>query len=32
VSDWRFSPATKYGKPIPMQTSVQVDFNALSDK
>ena len=31
VSNWRFSPASKYGKPIPMQTSVQVDFNALSD-
>jgi len=32
VSNWRFSPATKYGKPIPIQTSVQVDFNWLSDK
>jgi TonB family protein len=32
VSNWRFSPAAKYGKPIPMQTSVQVDFNWLSDK
>jgi TonB family protein len=31
VSNWRFSPAIKYGKPIPMQTSVQVDFSALSD-
>jgi protein TonB len=31
VSSWRFSPATKYGKPLPMPTSVQVDFNALSD-
>lgn len=31
VSNWRFSSATKYGKPIPMQTSVQFDFNALSD-
>jgi periplasmic protein TonB len=32
VSNWRFSPATKYGKPVPMQASVQVEFNALSDK
>jgi periplasmic protein TonB len=32
VGNWRFSPATKYGKPVPVQISVQVEFNALSDK
>ena len=31
VSDWRFSPATKYGTPVPVHVSVQVEFNALSD-
>ena len=32
VSNCRFSPATKYGKPVAMETSTQVDFNVLSDK
>jgi len=32
VSNWRFSPATKCGKPVATQTSIEVDFNAASDK
>jgi TonB family protein len=27
VKTWKFSPATKYGKPIPLQMDVQVGFH-----